>query len=1259
MAGPNEFEIVGAANTSEVDDALKAAGTVAEETAAQFDALEAATVKAGDSLDAVGAAATKAADGVKIVTGATTGATTATEENSVLTGDNTKLKEENAVASDAQAAALDRTTAAIKVQRDAILLENDALLAQKTELEGMIATETASLPAMAAFTAEADTMYGSLTTLSAMGTPAILKAATWGVLLAGGAAYEGIKQYMDFQKSITQTITQAGVSPKELPFLTSLAENVSKITGVNLNDVANSIYRVASGTASWNNGLGATKKQLAEIVKSTAQLQVLGNVSGGATSEQVARIMASVVNADLRGIGTNPNRVLDVMNATVGASDTRLADWVPALGRGLMISAKANNVSGVDALGWTSLLTSLGASGSTAGNYVKTGMNLLANPSAQGTGALAMFGIKPGELEGLMGSKGGLVSAVATLNAGLKKLNPSAALALYHKASGAVEPGTQGKVSAIRKLETWMVGELPAATIKKWEAGQLSAKQQTEYSDLILTKAFGGSKQFTTIAAILKYPQRLAGIIDRINRNSTSSVANAAIVRAEATPSQQFHILLAKLQVDFVNIGKSITPTFLKLAHATVDVVDFFTRFKALGEGLLAMLAPLVVMATISKSASIAKGFASLYGGMATKLGIQPTGIFQKAYLESTRNAHLAAGQAIIDADETLGTQLDAVNTQMEQNNTQLMTLNERLAILNSEGGGGIVGSGKSLQSSITPMTGGMVAGEMAAGGGVAGGSTLASALEIKGGAANPLTSYTGKMNAIQQQMYAGSNSAYYEQNAASSLAFQQNLRQMRLSQGAIGGSTDAQLAAAIEKGSGAASAADVPMIGAAGAAADMGSTVGTVFNTAGGVGAAAYGPEMMAGAALAPETGGMSMLPMMAMMMVPALLPSLISVGQKLMNWFAPKYMNVGPGSVGNIATLQSTTAEVTKLQKEIKARGKLDWANMSSKQLQAALKTNDILAQQLALQKAEKKNPGLAYTKAFERHAWYQAHSKEIGKFNTSSFLDPTVSVYAGGAKGAHGAGIRNLTEQEAGAYDRKLINKMHLPSYLLNEKPKGGGSLLTMINDAISGKGKYGNMSTTQLQKDIVSRINQPGTKSASRVHAFYQLSAQDQKAYGVSLATTSATKDLVASAAPSDKLINSVFQGKQNSSRLQSDSYDRNQIRDQIKYDLGMAHSGKLTTAQDKIYTNQAQKDEKIERALDDLIKFIDVSRKPVLLDTQSMQDWVDAQNAKDRALIPQQAQATGAAVAAAIKGNPKALAGVVNVGQSQIINRGGP
>lgn len=567
------------------------------------------------------------------------------------------------------------------------------------------------------------TGYAKMTSLAEMATPALMKAATWAGIGLAGLAYEGIKQYTQFNKLITQTITQAGVAPSKMGFLTNLAETVAKSTGQGLTDVANTIYRAASGTASWNDGLGATNKQLTTMVTQFTKLNVLGNIGTGAESEQASRVGIALINSNIRGVGRSASKAAAFVNAQVGSGDIRMSDIVPAYGRGLLASAKANNLSAVDMASWVDTLTSTGMTGGIAGNYVKTGINLFANPSAQGTQVLSMIGVKPGEMENLLSGPGGLLSAAKTMKEGMGHLTPAAMATYFFNSAkpGQARPGGTGLAGAIAKLQTMSANELSPKFIKDWMANKLTSKEQTQAYDLILTKSFGGSKQFATLAELLNNLNLFSGIKAHMIKEMNPGYLHSAEARALATPAQQFARMKQSVIVDLVNMGKELTPLGLEFGHIMTGVIGGLTKFKGVIIAFVTMALGLLGVAGISKFATLATHLSPLIGAGYNRLGIMAgkdskfttamnaranSGAFkflniykthEKGILSKLGGASINAGltDAQIGSGATvagLSTSENVLNGTMSRGNVLL----ERIAINTEATSGALSGSGAS-----------------------------------------------------------------------------------------------------------------------------------------------------------------------------------------------------------------------------------------------------------------------------------------------------------------------------------------------------------------------------------------------------------------------------------------------------------------------------------------------------------------------------------------------------------------------------------
>jgi len=542
--------------------------------------------------------------------------TKATEDNTLATDDNIKATEDAIAATGKEVAELRSLIVALKetaaANRDAAVAEEERATATKT------ATTT---------TTESK---GILESLSGVGTPAILKAATWGALAVGGVAYEAIKHYSSFNAILMQSITQAGRAPSSLPFLTSDAVSIAKQTGASLNDVANMMYRVSSATANWNDGMGASNKQLAQMTKQVANLNVLGGVAGGAPAEQSARIMGAMMNANLPGTGHSAAGVAALVNAAVGGGDIKQSEFISAMGRGLLASLSAHHISASSGASFVDLLTTLGTPGSTAGQYAKTALTLMTAPSAQGSSGLAMLGINTGQLGTLLSQKNGITAAAEYMHQAVQKFNPYAYnVVTTEKTASGSSVVLNGKAAAVYQLEKWATGQIPQSVINAWSANKLKGMTAAELGttksgahgtaisgaqwlntlqNLIITKSFGGSRSSATLDALINNPAMIAGIQSYIDAHSNVATYNKDLKLALNTPQAQMHRMEQSVMGSLVTIGQELTPTALKLAHGLTDIVTGLSKLKWVLIPLVSLIASAGAVALVSKTATLIGG---------------------------------------------------------------------------------------------------------------------------------------------------------------------------------------------------------------------------------------------------------------------------------------------------------------------------------------------------------------------------------------------------------------------------------------------------------------------------------------------------------------------------------------------------------------------------------------------------------------------------------------------------------------------------
>jgi hypothetical protein len=423
--------------------------------------------------------------------------------------------------------------------------------------------------------------------------------------IAGGAAitaYESIKKYMNFQQTVTQSITQAGVPLSDQKAIMSGLLDISTKTGEKANDMAATFYRVASSLA----GTHTPLKRMLEISTAIAKLNVLGNVPAGAQSENTARVVMSIYNANLKGTGRNLTKIIGTSSAIAGSADAYIKDVSSAFGNGLLAAAQQQGLSMADAGAIFAAYTKLGMKPASAGVYATRSITQLFSPTVQGEKGLQMLGISPFKIKEIQ-DKQGFPAVLQYLNKQLQ--GPLSPLPTYAKYKGST-----GAAAAYKQLNTWFNGALSQTFQnqlgEKVTGAQFKAQLATDLKsgkgitpqemdvvrNMMITRMFGGQRGSVQIAALLNNLPSILAAAGNIAKNTDPKKVNELTKIALTTPGQQFKIIEAKIVADFIKIGEVITPMFLRIAKAIVGFFDVFSKFKFLIQGIVIDLGIIVTL---------------------------------------------------------------------------------------------------------------------------------------------------------------------------------------------------------------------------------------------------------------------------------------------------------------------------------------------------------------------------------------------------------------------------------------------------------------------------------------------------------------------------------------------------------------------------------------------------------------------------------------------------------------------------------------
>jgi TP901 family phage tail tape measure protein len=492
--------------------------------------------------------------------------------------------DEITAAADRGAAAMDRMAGASARIRD-VSLETDGLAASTAASTDASKAKTAASEdeavaagAVAGKTKEATAaLKEHKSTLDSLAGNSIIKGtALFGTGALAATAYESIKEYTKFNQLVTQSAVDAGVPKGDLKKVQSDLIGMSRQYGVNVNDLANSWYRVASAMS----GGHTTLKQMLALTKDAAKLDVLFNVPAGNQTEQLSRIMGGLMNAHLQGAKT-PDQIMALANASVGRGDIRGPDLISALGKSLP-AAKALNVSLPDMTAWIDTLTKLNMQGSQAGTLIAHSVQQLGpGVSEQGRKAEEMIGIDPSgkdSLTNLIQTKG-ISYTVDYLTNAMKKFNPTS----YYPKFGTNDPGAQ---SALAQLTAWGIAD--PATQAAFQSGTMDKQQQHDIQLALLAKIFGGAKSALPMLALTSNEQGYSDLISSINKASTPAALRQSFQTAMSTPGRQMQIAEANIKATGIGIGQMLTPDAVHAFHAFADVAKYLSDHADVLKGILA-----------------------------------------------------------------------------------------------------------------------------------------------------------------------------------------------------------------------------------------------------------------------------------------------------------------------------------------------------------------------------------------------------------------------------------------------------------------------------------------------------------------------------------------------------------------------------------------------------------------------------------------------------------------------------------------------
>jgi TP901 family phage tail tape measure protein len=309
-----------------------------------------------------------------------------------------------AEAVDALTASADRQAGII----DGLVTSVDGLAGSMDEAAAATERNTIALDEQAAAAArtrdsneEADESTGLLATHG--------KVAFLGIAAAVGYS---VVEAAKFQSTMTQLLTQAGVSKTQFKSLSDGVLQLAGQVGDSPGSLADALYHVESSFAS----VGIKGPQALNLVKIAAQ----GASIGHADLVDVTNALDAAIASGIPGV-QNYSQAMGALNAIVGSGDMHMQDLADAFGTGLLATVKGFGVSLTDVGAALATFGDNNIRGAKAGSELRMAIQALGAP---GTGPVAVAALDKLNLSytrlATDMQKGGLKLAVTDLQAHMK-----------------------------------------------------------------------------------------------------------------------------------------------------------------------------------------------------------------------------------------------------------------------------------------------------------------------------------------------------------------------------------------------------------------------------------------------------------------------------------------------------------------------------------------------------------------------------------------------------------------------------------------------------------------------------------------------------------------------------------------------------------------------------------------------------------------------------------------------------------------------
>ncbi|HEV8065124.1 MAG TPA: phage tail tape measure protein, partial [Acidimicrobiales bacterium] len=271
---------------------------------------------------------------------------------------------------------------------------------------------------------------GLMTAMNELGKVTLLA----GVAGFAAAGVASVKMASDFQSAMTQLVTGAGESQKNIAMVSQGILAMAGAVGQTPEDLAKGMFLIES--AGYHGAAGLT------VLKSAAE----GAATGGAQMDTVADALTTAMH-DYSIPTDRANAVTSALVETVASGKTHLEDLASSLGK-VMPQAAALGITFQDVTGAMATMTNAGLSARLASMHLSNTLLALSAPAATASTAMTSVGLTSQQVKNTMDGPGGLSAALELIEEHVSSKFPAGSVAAVN-AFKAIMGGATGYSTAL------------------------------------------------------------------------------------------------------------------------------------------------------------------------------------------------------------------------------------------------------------------------------------------------------------------------------------------------------------------------------------------------------------------------------------------------------------------------------------------------------------------------------------------------------------------------------------------------------------------------------------------------------------------------------------------------------------------------------------------------------------------------------------------------------------------------------------------